>query len=423
MNKMSDEHYTPKHSKTSPLNTKDKFEDVEYILPVIKDKKTEKKVKTEKGSRYDEKYGNEAEDFCFAQPYNKKKEKKKKALKTFGIVMASLAALSLVLVISLGIFTLVGKNAMHNYDDMSIAIPKEELSKIDSVENDGKTIVYNGSTYIFNEKITTLTFMGIDTKDFENPDRAVGEGGQADAIYIAVIDTNSDKVSVLGVSRDTMVDVNIYNKNGDFVNTENMQLCLSYAYGDGAHTSCENTLVSLERIFYGMQYDTYFSFDTRSLETLTDTIGGVPVTALTDFYSEYYGRNIKAGEEIVLYGHDATMYIRSRDIDELDSNNDRMARQTQFMKAFIAKIWSSVKSDPAMVLDLYNTIADSSTTNLNPTKIIYLATSAISLLDSYNEINFVNLQGEVKKGEYAEFYPDQDALMETMLDLFYIKVD
>ena len=46
------------------------------------------------------------------------------------------------------------------------------------------------------------------------------------------------------------------------------------------------------------------------------------------------------------------------------------------------------------------------------------------MLDSYKEVEFVNIAGEVKKGEqYAEFYPDQDALMETLLDLFYIKVN
>ena len=72
MSKMFDEeNYIPKHSSATSESQK-KDEAVDYVLPVIKEKKSEKKPKT---SAYDEKYGDEASDFCFAQPYNKKKEK------------------------------------------------------------------------------------------------------------------------------------------------------------------------------------------------------------------------------------------------------------------------------------------------------------------------------------------------------------
>lgn len=422
MNKMHDEYdYTPKHTKTEQSSKLDD-NSLDYVLPVVKNKKSEEERKN-KASKYEKQYSEDADDFCFAKPYNSKKEKKKKKLKTLSIVIGSIAAVLVLIVSTIGIFSLIGRNSMHNYDDMNIEFPSDILENLDSIDNSGKTIVYKGSTYHFNEKVATVTFMGIDTKDFEHPDRAVGEGGQADAIYIGVIDTSTNKLTLLGVSRDTMVDVNVYNKDGKFVNTENMQICLSYAYGDGAHTSCENTLVSLERLFYSLQYDTYFSFDTRALEALTDAVGGVTVTALSEFYSDSQKRTIKEGEEITLYGKDATMYTRSRNINKLDSNNDRMARQNQFIKAFIAKIWDSVKSDPKTVLSLYNIVAENSTTNLTPPKMVYLATKAISGLESYTDINYVNLKGEVKKGEYAEFYPDEEALMETLLDLFYIKVN
>ncbi len=419
MSKMhNEENYVPKPSVTTDEQNQ-ASDSVDYVLPVIKEKKADKKDNT---SSFDEKYGDEAGDYCFAQPYNKKKEKRKKTLKIFSIVMITLASLTLVLTATVVIFNYSGKKAMHDYADMTISVPVEEIEKLDSIDNSGKTIVYNGDTYAFNENVTTVTLMGIDIKDFEKTDREIGESGQADAIYIAVLDTSTKKLTILGVSRDTMVDVNVYNKDGGFVNTENMQLCLSYAYGDGAHTSCENTIVSLERLFYGMQFDTYFSIDTRALETLTDEIGGVTVTSLMDFYSVNQNRTIYKGEEVTLYGPDATTYNRSRDTKELDSNNDRMARQSQFMKAFVATIWDSVKSNPSTVVNLYKTIDNYSTTNLTTSKMVYLSSTAISMLDSYKEIEYVNIAGEVKKGEYAEFYPDQDALMETLLDLFYVKV-
>ncbi len=391
---------------------------LDYVFPA--DKNQYKYTKRSKATLEDRL--READDFVYAVPHKKKhKKKKNKGVKIFGIIMSVIAAILILSVSTVMIFNQVGKSAMHDYEDMTIE-PSPQVEDIESIDNSGKTITYKGQTYTFNEEVATVVLMGVDIKDFEYPDREVGEGGQADAIYIAVIDTNKDKVTILGVSRDTMVDVNVYNTDGGFVNTDNMQLCLSYAYGDGKHTSCENTITSLERLFYGMQFDTYFAIDTRALETLTDAVGGVNVTSLVDFYSSNYCRTIYAGENITLYGKDSTMYVRSRDIEELDSNNDRMSRQKQFMTAFLKQMWPSVKSDPSVISDLYSGITAYSTTNLTTSKMTYLATTAMSGLDSYKEIEFVNVAGTVKKGEYAEFHIDQDALMQTMLDIFYVKV-
>lgn len=408
---------TPVEENSLNTPTQQELDSIEYITPIHKTKRKHKHKPKVSDSTKDD-----ADDFVYARPHSRKKKKKKKALKILLIILCVILALVIVAASTLFIFNEVGKSAMHNYEDMTIE-PSPEVEKVENVKDAGKTITYNGNTYTFNEDVASVVLMGIDTKDFENPDRLVGEGGQADAIYIAVIDTKKDKVTILGVSRDSMVDVNVYNTQGGFVRTENMQLCLSYAYGDGAHTSCENTIVSLERLFYGMQFNTYFSIDTRALETLTDTVGGVTLTALVDFPSDYYGRTIKSGETVTIYGNDAIMYIRSRDLEELDSNIDRMARQKQFMTAFLAKIWDSVKAKPSTITDLYGAISDNSTTNLTPSKMTYLATTAISSLDSYKEIEFVNVPGTVTKGEYAEYIVDQDSLMEIMLDLFYIKTN
>ncbi len=405
----------------SSTPSKEELDSIEYILPVPSDKKRHKKAK-HKHKTADTKSTDNIDDFVYAQPYSKKHARKKKGLKIFGIIMGVIAALLVVCVSTLLIFNQVGKSAMHNYDDLNIEPPVEQIDKIETVENDGKTIKYNGSTYTFNEKVTSVVLMGIDIDENDPVDAQIGNSGQADAIYIAVMDTSKSKVTILGVSRDTMTDVNVYNVDGDFVNTQFLQLCLSYAYGDGEHTSCQNTLTSLQRIFYGMQFNTYFSMDIPAIEKLTDAVGGVSVTLQSDFYSNYYGCNFSKGETITLYGDDAISYIRSRDITELDSNNDRMARQKQFMTAFLAKCFDSIKSDPSTVVDLYKTVDDNSTTNLNASKMTYLASTAIAGLDSYKDVEFVNVPGTVKKGEFAEFYADENALMDIMLDLFYVKV-
>ena len=407
--------------KKEPLTEEN--ESIDYVLPVSKDKKKHKRshAKLLPSTDIENTQGDKIE-YVFAQPRNKKKQKQKKAVKILVIILCILATLLVTCVGAVLVFNHTGKIAMHDYSEMTIAPPVEEIDDVEAVEDSGKTIKYKGETYAFNENVATVSLMGIDIKDFTRTDKYVGEGGQADAIYIAVIDTTQNKVSILGVSRDTIVDVNVYNKEGGFVNTEPMQICLSYAYGDGAHTSCENTIVSLERLLYGLTLNTYFSFDTRALEEITDAIGGVEITSITEFYSKNYGRTVYPGETITLNGVDANTYIRDRDLSQLDSNNDRMARQKQFISAFIATIWDSVKSKPSNIVSLYNIVAEYSTTNLTTSKMTYLTNSAISMLNSASEIEFVNIEGEIVKGEYAELHVDQDALMQTMLDLFYIKV-
>lgn len=402
------------------LNNSNNIENDEFSFVVpISNKEQMKRQKNSTKSASKEEIDKATEGFVFAKPH-KKRKKKSKTVKIISIILAVIAAILVIAVSTLFIFNQVGKNAMHNYDDMVIE-PSPDVTEV-KTENDGKTITYSGKTYTFNEDVTSIVFMGIDDKDELGTD-VIGTGGQADAVYIAVIDTKGEKVSILGVSRDSMTDVNIYNTNGEFVNTQRMQLCLSYAYGDGRHTSCKNTITSLERMFYGMQFDTYFSMNNSALIDLNDAVGGVTVTTSAPFESDYYGRTISAGETITLHGYDAEKFVRMRDLDNLASNNDRMNRQKEYMKAFLSQAVPAAKSDVGLVLDLYNTITSNSTTNLGASKITYLSNEALDLINSAKDIEFVSVPGKVIKGdEYAQFIVDQNGLMEIMLDLFYIEI-
>lgn len=396
----------------------EELDNINYVMPVSKKYCHHHKTKT---NITEEEKAKAIEGYVFAQPHKKKKKKKKnKTIKVIGIIFAVIACLLIIAVSTLLIFNQVGKSAMHNYDDMVIE-PSPDVTEV-KTENGGKTITYGDKTYKFNEDVTTIVMLGIDAKGEIGTD-IVGTGGQADAIYIAVIDTKQSKVSILSVSRDTITDVDVYNTNGEYVSTDKMQICLSYAYGDGKQTSCENTITSLERLFYGMQFDTYFAMNNSALNDLNDAIGGVTITTSAPFVSSYYGRTIAAGETITLHGKDTEAYIRMRDLDKLASNNDRMNRQKEYITAFLSQAIPAAKSDIGIVLDLYNTISSNSTTNLNASKITYLSTQALDLINSSSDIQFVSVPGTIVKGEkYAEYIVDQNALMDIMLDLFYIEV-
>ena len=163
--------------------------------------------------------------------------------------------------------------------------------------------------------------------------------------------------------------------------------------------------------------------DYEALMQLNDAVGGVTVTANTDFFCHSQNRTVKKGETVTLYGKDAEQYIRARDLSKLDSNEARMERQRQYISSFLSSVVPAAKEDLSVITDLYNTVNSNSTTNLTVSKLTYLATNVLTNMDSYKDIKFYNIDGTVKKGEtYAEFYVDEDALMETMLTLFYEEV-
>lgn len=62
------------------------------------------------------------------------------------------------------------------------------------------------------------------------------------------------------------------------------------------------------------------------------------------------------GAEVTLNGELAEKYVRKRDIEVLDSNNQRMERQSQFMDALIEKM-QSIQSETEY-LSLYQKLED-----------------------------------------------------------------
>jgi polyisoprenyl-teichoic acid--peptidoglycan teichoic acid transferase len=247
-----------------------------------------------------------------------------------------------------------------------------------------------------------------------------GKNGQADAIFLQTLDVNTGKTVIIGISRDSMVDIDVYSMDGNFIRTDHKQLCLAYAYGDGKKTSCDNVIKSVSRLLYGMPIEFYCAMDLEPIGKLNDAVGGVTVKALEDITLS--GGLLKKGETITLRGDDAKTYVQQRDISAIDSNMPRMKRQQQYLTAFAQSALRMTKRDVTTPVKLLNRFSQYITTNLDASKITYLTTSVLTN-NSNGEFDFRMVQGKVFKGEkYAEFVVDETALYELILDVFYNKV-
>lgn len=359
------------------------------------------------------------------------KNKSKRGFKIAGIVLLCLLAILLLLAAAVLALRAKGKsellvNKPKNDGQEEIVmtapvLPEETVG----LEDDGQTVTYKGTKYRYNENLTSVLFMGVDRKKLNDGSDRIGEGGQADMVLLAVMDTVTGKTTLLNISRDSMIDVNVYNVANELVGMENMQLCLAYAYGDGRDSSCKNMIRSVQRLLYGMPIQSYVALDLAAIKPLNDAIGGVEVTVLEDPALD--PKKFPPGEKMLLKGDKAVTYVRTRTLnvpgEPFDTNKNRMARQKQYMMAFIQKALQETKQNLMLPIDLYQLLKedDNMVTNLSMSKVAYLATSLLNI--DFSEIKVLTVPGEIVMGEeYAEFHVDDAALYEMILNTFYEKV-
>lgn len=347
-----------------------------------------------------------------AEKSSSKKEKKKKwsiKKKIFVGILLFLLCIIIGIISAFFIMRYMGKQAMLNYDNLNVSVP----DGIDYKEG-GRLVYYNGHTYEFNKSIATILFMGIDKKEFD--DRDPNSHGQADALYLLTYNTTTGKIRVLALNRDTITDISRYDVEGNYYDTSPTQLCLAYAYGDGKELSAENQLTAVERLIYNVPINAYYAIDLSAIKILNDDIGGVTLTP------EYTFGSFTKGQQITIKGDMAEEFVRHRDVSQLDDNLRRMACQRQYINAFANQIVPAIKDNLTLPLDLYNDSSKYTVTNIDTSKLTYLASS---LATSYSGIEFITTSGkyEMVEGDTsAQFIIDKNKLFETVLDLFYTKI-
>lgn len=277
--------------------------------------------------------------------------------------------------------------------------------------DEGKTIVFDGHSYVYNENVVSICVIGNDREDI---DAVAGHEGQADAVMVLAMDTESGKTTVIGIPRDSMVEVGEYAGEA-FEGLSTMQLCLAYSYGQDDFKSSELTTTIVKRILYNMPINYFFTLDMASIGELADAVGGVVLTPIQSIP----GTPIKKDQSTILFGDNAYSYLQYRNINQLTSPLDRMARQEQYLKAYASQVLKSAQDDVRTMLDLYNIARCYSTTNLGTFEFAYLAQCLIK--NGVTSIETVTLPGEIQMGNngYAEYQLDKTAVYKTVLDVYY----
>lgn len=217
--------------------------------------------------------------------------------------------------------------------------------------------------------------------------------GNADTIMVGAYDVKNNKISVVSVPRDTLVDVSRATKK------------INGAYGEGG---VEQLLEELTPIL-GFTPDHYIKVDIQGFQAVVDQLGGVSFYVPCDMYHDDgagFIINLKQGTQW-LNGNQALQLVRYRGYANADLG--RIQTQQKFLQQ-IAKQVLSVSS-VTKVNEFAKILSKYFDTDLSITELAWFGTAALSL-DFSNDVSFATLPGDgdtTYKGKswYYQLYPDE----------------
>lgn len=300
---------------------------------------------------------------------------------------------------------------------LSAAVAAQQPTEAEKKVWQNGWVKYKNQIYAYNEDILTFLFMGIDKQDETVQEMPEGtDGGQADALFLLVLNPRRKEMDLIGINRNTMTQIDMYSDTGAYIDTITAQICVQHGFGNGMEESCVYQKEAVSRLFYGLPIHGYAAVNYSAAAPLNDAVGGVDVTVLEDLTSE--SPLLKEGAQVHLEGEDALTYVRWRDTDTFASADRRLERQMQYLEGFVEKTKISAGEDIFNIAQMYRAASPAMVTDVTVDKAVYLASHALDYRGGSN--NFYMLEGETVMGEqFEEYYIDETALYEMILEIFY----
>lgn len=280
------------------------------------------------------------------------------------------------------------------------------------------TIEYDGHTYRQRSNVSSILLMGIDQDEIGTTRVGQRGGGQADFLRLIVIDKRNKTVSQLAIDRDTVAEITILGVTGNVSGTRKDNISLSHYFGDGKEKSCELTRSAVSKLLFGTRIDFYMAMNMNGIGTFNDAIGGVTVTLEDDFSASNPAWT--TGAKVTLKGDEAEIFVRSRRSIGDGTNESRMRRQQQYLSEAGRILQDKVQKNYDFIGHLFD--------RMNPYLVSGIQRSRLAdeayLARNYSRPAVYTIPGEHRTGEdgFTEFVPDEKALMEIVLKLFYEQV-
>ena len=314
-------------------------------------------------------------------------------------------------------------------DDSSQATDPGSMTVEEMLANNNKNpdaaVEVDGVSYGLKKGLKCYLLLGIDdpsTEGYKN-----GTTGHyavdCDTIQLYVVNDSRKEYTVLQISRDTMVEMDILNAYGKPVTTTKQQLTYAHTFTGDANINARNVAKAVSRLLGGITIDGYVSMMYGGIVPVNDALGGVTVTLQDDFTEA--DPAMKEGETINLMGDQALYYLRFRKGIGIQTNTSRMKRQQTYLEAFTTKLRAEVKARSSVINDLYNAAEPFMVSDMSSGTITNLVLKGTG----YSKSATKTLSGKEERVTYKngnthiEVTVSQDTLDKTVLELFYEPLD
>lgn len=321
------------------------------------------------------------------------------------------AAIILLLLLGGGALVLqtVRQNALYQPTEQPFGEQEQQIPGLISWKN---------GWYAPKERLETVLLLGVDaTEEQLNPESYINFM-QADFLVLAVIDHTAESYTALQLNRDTMCMVPFMDVFGQRAGWQTEQLALAHTHGTGGEDSCWNTVDAVSRLLYDVPIGGFARVDMSAIPVLNDAVDGVTVTLEDDFSAA--DPTMKPGATLTLQGAQAEIFVRSRKSLENSTNLHRMERQQVYLSAWLEKAKQKAEADEDFLPSTVMQLSEHLTSNLAAYEMSVLSEK----LEHYRSEGFRVIPGEAIKGErYMEYYVDEAALRQLVMELFYTQVE
>lgn len=276
-------------------------------------------------------------------------------------------------------------------------------------ESMGRTIEQDGVTWRYNTRLRTVLFMGVDTRAGAENKIGIGNNGRSDTLLLFVIDPDHESVQLITISRDTMTKVDVYDRDRNYLFSGKMQVTMQYSFGDSAARSCQLVKKKISNLLYDLPINYHCSLTLDGILAASDLLGGIKLT-LEDDWTDI-DPTYTAGSTITLKGEQLEQFLRYRDIQTSGSNDVRMSRHGWFIRQLFRQMGTVGSTGVDMLLN-----------KLDPYLETDLDADTLKQLTSYHLTDeILKVPGETIRGKaHDEYYVDEEACKQMILDVFYI---
>ena len=303
---------------------------------------------------------------------------------------------------------------------MYFLLDAKEPVKLTSKGTESSEIVKIGNVKCTPKKdIKTYLFMGVDQRGELTKIKKYNGTGQCDVLKVLVLDDKNKTYKTLTINRDTMVDMLVYNENGESIGEMNGQIALAHANGDVADFGSKVTKEVVSKFLNRQVIDGYVALNMDSIKVLNHLADGVTVKITDDFSKS--DKTLKKGETVKLNDNQAYHYVHDRKNVADGTNENRMARQEVYLNELKSTYMDKFNKSNKFVETVYKEVEKYMNTDMSLSKMSKVALK----LSKYKEVEGPTLEGTSKMGEFGfmEFRVDKNSLNNAIIDLFYDKVE